>query len=153
MRYLTPLFVLFIALGFSNQSLAQPGDASRREKIEQLKIAYITKELDLTTEEAKLFWPAYNEMDDALKAEKKKRRQLANELKSDYENLSEEDAKSKAHKIMDSEKKEAELRKEHFDKIAAIVGYKKTIKLLTVEQEFKKELLRKVRENRQGTTN
>jgi hypothetical protein len=36
---------------------SQPGDGSR---LEALKIAYITKKLDLTSEEAQRFWPIYN---------------------------------------------------------------------------------------------
>ena len=39
----------------------QPGE--RREKMEAQKIAFITKQLELTPDEAKVFWPVYNEYD------------------------------------------------------------------------------------------
>ena len=38
---------------------AQTKDESR-DKIKALKIAYITEQLNLTTEEAQKFWPIYN---------------------------------------------------------------------------------------------
>lgn len=41
-----------------NQEESKPGDGS---KLEAVKIAYITRKLDLSTEEAQKFWPAYNE--------------------------------------------------------------------------------------------
>ena len=39
----------------------------KREKIEVQKIAFITKQLDLTPEEAQKFWPVYNQFSDARK--------------------------------------------------------------------------------------
>ena len=34
-----------------------------RKKIESLRIAYLTEELDLSTAEAKDFWPVFNEFE------------------------------------------------------------------------------------------
>ncbi|NVK66396.1 MAG: hypothetical protein HWE22_17525 [Flavobacteriales bacterium] len=122
---------------------------AKKDKIEQLKIAYITSELDLTTEEAEKFWPAYNDMTDDLRQEKKSRRKKSMELKNNFETLSEADIKKKTLEILDSEIAEAKLKKEHTEKIAEIIGYKKTVKLLSVEKQFKKELLERLN-NRQG---
>jgi Skp family chaperone for outer membrane proteins len=41
-----------------NLSYAQP---PRAEKLEAIKVAYITKELSLTSDEAQKFWPVYNQ--------------------------------------------------------------------------------------------
>lgn len=54
-----------MALGISAISLAQDdNDAGQKgtgSRIEALKIAYLTKKLNLSTEEAQKFWPIYNE--------------------------------------------------------------------------------------------
>ena len=64
------LYILTISLLLvSGISTAQPG--SGKEKIESLKIAFITKRLDLTSKEAQQFWPLYNEYNDKIKAIKK----------------------------------------------------------------------------------
>ncbi|MEO6961572.1 MAG: hypothetical protein ABIY90_06375 [Puia sp.] len=47
------LYVFFITAGFGVQ--AQNGN-----RLEALKIAYITKKMDLSPEEAQKFWPIYN---------------------------------------------------------------------------------------------
>lgn len=54
------LFLLFAF--FFTSAFAQVSERSRspRENIEVLKVAYFTKHLSLTTEEAEKFWPLYN---------------------------------------------------------------------------------------------
>jgi Skp family chaperone for outer membrane proteins len=52
--------ILFLAFftGLSYFCMAQP---TRGERIEAIKVAYITKELNLTSDEAAKFWPLYNQ--------------------------------------------------------------------------------------------
>lgn len=54
-----------MALGISAVSFAQDdpdnGQKGAGSRIEALKIAYLTKKLNLSTEEAQRFWPIYNE--------------------------------------------------------------------------------------------
>lgn len=54
-----------MALGISAVSLAQDdkdaGQKGNGSRIEALKIAYLTKKLNLSTEEAQKFWPIYNQ--------------------------------------------------------------------------------------------
>ncbi|WP_207511848.1 hypothetical protein [Longitalea luteola] len=56
------LLIIGIVIGASFSSFAQDekerGNGSR---IEALKIAYLTKKLNLSTDEAQRFWPIYNE--------------------------------------------------------------------------------------------
>lgn len=47
------LYIFFITAGFGVQ--AQNGN-----RLEALKIAYVTKKMDLSPEEAQKFWPIYN---------------------------------------------------------------------------------------------
>jgi Skp family chaperone for outer membrane proteins len=55
------LLLSFIVMAVS-VSLAQNGN-----RLEALKIAYITKRLDLSPEEAQKFWPIYNQYSEELK--------------------------------------------------------------------------------------
>ena len=53
------LLGIILFLNMSTELIAQ----ERREhyqRIEAIKVAFITKKLDLTTEEAQKFWPVYN---------------------------------------------------------------------------------------------
>ena len=55
--------LLIIFLSFSVLSMAQKGEKRKeiKDKIESQKIAFITQKLSLTSDEAKVFWPIYNE--------------------------------------------------------------------------------------------
>jgi hypothetical protein len=58
-RFIMKKILLFLSVfvGISYICAAQPP----REKIKALKVAFITKELNLTSGEAEKFWPVYNE--------------------------------------------------------------------------------------------
>lgn len=140
------LLVTFMLIsGFANAQPPGKDRADRKEKIEQLKIAFITKELELTTDEAEKFWPIYNEMSDKLHENKKEERTLQKELKENFDTLSEEEIKTKSQAILDKDIEQAELKKEYHEKIAGVIGYKKATKLLSLEQQFKRELLQHVK--------
>ena len=47
------LFLLMASISFAQ------GFRDKKEKVKALKVAYITEQLDLTTEEAQKFWPIY----------------------------------------------------------------------------------------------
>lgn len=54
------LLYVILALGVVINGRAQEADAKDGGKLEALKIAFLTKKLDLSTEEAQRFWPIYN---------------------------------------------------------------------------------------------
>jgi len=146
-----------ISLFITTQLFAQPGNKpgnsssqDRHEKIEQLKITFITRELNLTSSEAQQFWPVYNEMSDQLKIEKKKQRVIIKSLKTNYDSYSELEFKTELDKLYESQANEISHKKEYNDKIAAIISYKKAAKLLSLEQRFKRELLNKVKSRPAG---
>lgn len=138
----------FIALTLilisTSLSYAQPGNESRKEKIESLKIAFITTELELTTEESEKFWPIYNEMETKLKKIRKEKRQLGEDLKNKLDQLSDADIKTKVNAVLDKDIEESEVKKTYTQKFAEVIGYKKAVKLLSLEQRFKRELLHRM---------
>lgn len=58
------ILIAMLTMGLGLFAIAQPG---RGEKIEAIKVAYITRELNLTADEAQRFWPVYNEYFKELK--------------------------------------------------------------------------------------
>ena len=143
--------LLMTALFMIPQAYAQKSGnidgKGRKERVAQLKIAFITKELELTTAEAEKFWPLYNEMSSSIKKERKSRKEKSKTLKANYETLTESEVKKTTEQILDSQIKEVTIRKEYMEKIAGVITYK-AVKLLTVEQKFKQELLNKLNERR-----
>jgi Spy/CpxP family protein refolding chaperone len=59
------IFLGLPGLGYSQQD--ESGNINDRKKIQAMEVAYITKELDLTPEEAQKFWPVFNKYRDDVK--------------------------------------------------------------------------------------
>ena len=84
------VFLLISTLSFSQ------GFREKKEKVKALKMAYITEQLNLTTEEAQKFWPIYNAFDEKQsELRHEKMRAILNRFEpGSVEKLSEKDASS-----------------------------------------------------------
>mmetsp|Transcript_22207 Transcript_22207/g.25250 ORF Transcript_22207/g.25250 Transcript_22207/m.25250 type:complete len:163 (-) Transcript_22207:181-669(-) len=149
-RYFTPLLVILL-MAFSFDAYSQPPRGrkpgqrqQKKERVKQLKIAYFTEELDLTEGEAEKFWPIYNEMEEKMKAEKKKKNTATNDIKNGFDTLSDAEIESKMKEALDARIEEAEVQKEYLVKIGDVIGFKKAAKVLSLEAQFKRELVKRL---------
>lgn len=138
-----------ILLSVSHAVFAQEVEMKRKEKVKQLKIAYFTEELKLTVAESEKFWPVYNEMEEKIKAKRRENKKIAEEIGKNSETFTDEDFKKNVNKMFDNEIAETNLKKEYYGKIAAVIGYKKASRLLKLEREFKKKLVRELKKRRE----
>jgi len=129
-----------------NKEDREINEKERDEKIDRLKIGFITTELALTTEEAEKFWPVYNELETKVKELRKASRKVQKEVEDGYDALSNEDAKKKMATLFENDEKEVALKKEYAEKISKIIGEKRSLKLLSLEHEFRRELLDRLKE-------
>ncbi|MDB2656570.1 hypothetical protein N9Y60_00795 [Crocinitomicaceae bacterium] len=149
-RYFTPLLVILL-MAFSFDAYSQPPRGrkpgqrqQKKERVKQLKIAYFTEELDLTEGEAEKFWPIYNEMEEKMKAEKKKKNTATNDIKNGFDTLSDAEIESKMKEALDARIEEAEVQKEYLVKIGDVIGFKKAAKVVSLEAQFKRELIKRL---------
>ncbi len=130
--------LLFISISLT--SFSQGG---KKEKIEALRVAFITQQLNLTSDESQKFWPVYNEYQDKTRAARKEFKTIATTFNSDKE----------AQDFLDAEllfkQRELNLYKEYYEKFKKILPLKKVAQLRMAEEEFKKELLKQL----QGKSN
>ncbi|MFN8282748.1 MAG: hypothetical protein U0U67_06005 [Chitinophagales bacterium] len=122
---------------FAQTSNAQNGQGN--EKIEALKIAFITKHLNLTAEESQKFWPVYNQYE----AEKKQIRQSTigsiKELKDDGD-FTNAEADQAITKYIEFKSRDLDLTKKYIAEFKKILPSTKIAKLVTAEDRFKKML-------------
>jgi hypothetical protein len=128
------LYIIVFGLLFFT-SFAQGG---KREKIEAMRVAFITQQLNLSTDESQKFWPVYNEYQDKLRAARKEFKAVSTVFTADKE----------AQEFLDAEllfkQRELSLYKEYYDKFKKILPLKKVAQLRQAEEEFKKELLKQL---------
>ena len=152
MKTITKIAWIFLSLMITTAAYGQgPGeDKEKDEKIEALKVGFITKELNLTSAEAEKFWPLYNEMEDKMKEIRQSCRKINHEMRDSEDKISNEDAKKKLNTLFENEQKELDLKKEYSEKFIKLIGEKRTLKLLSLEHEFRRVLLERLKERREG---
>ncbi len=122
----------------------------RRENMESMKIAFITKEVKLTSEEAKKFWPVYNEYTDELKKIREARHERMKDAKSDFGSMSDKDVEKLIDTEMASRQQEIDLQKQYHSRFKETLPIKKVALLYRSEEKFKRELLERIKDRRDG---
>ena len=118
-----------------------------KEKIKALKIAYITKDLNLSSSEAEKFWPVYNAFDEKqFDLRMVKMRKIRKELKSKpLENFSDGEANILLNQIDNLEDESYQNKKKLIVELRKIISPVKILKLKQAEDDFNKSLLKQYR--------
>ena len=120
---------------------------NKKEKIKALKIAYITKDLNLSSSEAEKFWPVYNSFDDKQSDLRMvKMRKIRKELKSKLiESFSDAEANALLNQIDNLEDESYQNKKKLIVELRKIISPVKILKLKQAEDDFNKSLLKQYR--------
>lgn len=125
------LIIAFILI--SGVLQAQPGNPDQQKKladlrkIQAMEMAFITKELNLTPDEAQKFWPVFN--------------QYRNELKSTAKDRVSGDQLERQQKMLD-------LRKKYREDFTKVISQERANKVFGAEDEFR-SLVRREFQKRQ----
>lgn len=137
--------LLILLLLISASSWAQNG---RDDRIRAYKTAFITDKLELTSEEAEKFWPVYNKYQDQIEAIRKEERSVISSKVRDLDNLTDDEANLLIDKGMEYSARRVELQSQMVDELRTVISPKKVIKLRRVEESFKREMLKRFRDNK-----
>lgn len=123
-----------------------PGNGQGRERMEAMRVAYITQRVGLTTEEAQKFWPVFNEMQTELESIRQERHAMMDSHRDDpqMENSSEAEIKSEMQKMLELDQRELNIKKAYHTKFLAILPARKVALLYSAEEHFKRELIRRL---------
>ena len=139
--YFSP-FICFLLL--VSTALAQ--DVSdKQEYIESMKISFLTKKINLNPEEARVFWPVYNQYQQELEELRKGHKKETEAIKDAFAEMSDRDIE----KMVDSEiifrEKETEIMKKYHPQLKKILPIRKVALLYKAEEEFKRHLIRQIK--------
>ncbi|SHK30892.1 hypothetical protein SAMN04488007_2699 [Maribacter aquivivus] len=120
------------------------------EKINTLKVAFITEKLSLSSKEAQEFWPVYNEYQEKRNLlRKKSHNQIRGKMK-DTDALTEKEAENLLALHLQIEEEEEILDTNFLKNVSKVISAKKTLLLLRSEEEFKRQLMKQYRQNKGG---
>lgn len=120
----------------------------RKEKVEAMKIAYLTNQLDLTPTEAQQFWPVFNEYETKIQAIRQSRRKDKKEGSDNLDQLSDKEVEALIDTEVGFRQKELDVLKEYHTKFKAVLPIRKVAKLYRAQEDFKRELLKKIQERK-----
>ncbi len=124
------VITIILALAFSRtgyvyaQEQPNPKD---HEKIKALEIAFISRKLNLTENEAQRFWPVYNE------------------YKRDVNQVMLTQRRNPNKDVVDDEQKIVDVRKKYRERFVGVIGQPRMNKFFQAEREFRGVLLNQLK--------
>lgn len=123
-------YLLIVLLITASVSLATAQNGNTHERVQALKVAFITQKLHLSASEAEKFWPVYNQYDNEIM-----------QLRSS----------SKNGDVLDNEQKLLDIRKKYKPAFESILGPQRLNDLYNAERQFRNVLIQRLKERRQGS--
>lgn len=142
-KYIIIIFLFATTLSFGQRN--QDWD-----KINTLKIAFITEKLSLNTKEAQEFWPVYNEYQEKRNILRRKSHEQIRGKMKDADALTEKEAEKLLALHMQIEAEEEVLDNNFLKNVSKVISSKKTLLLLRSEEEFKRQLMKQYRQIKGG---
>jgi hypothetical protein len=140
--------VLIVAgILFTGQLFAQ-NRAAVREKIEAAKIAFFTHQLQLTPNEAKLFWPEYELYQKHIETQKEARAKTLKGIDKRIEDMSDKEINTLIDSRLNQAQSVLEARTEFVGAMRKILPPAKVVRYFKAEDLFKKKLLERLDERK-----
>ncbi len=137
---------------------AQESRSERFERIEAEKIAFITKELNLTPSEAQKFFPLYNQYYGEISTLKRERRSNRGDRSPYTQNFQSQKVPSNGlnptnRDVLAFDAKELEVKKIYRKRFSDIIGPARASRFFEAEEEFRNYLLRELQHRRKDKDN
>lgn len=120
------------------------------EKIDAYKKIYLTEKLNLDQKNESKFWEVYDIYQENLKDNYRKRRLKYRTINLDSSNFTDEEYEQYINDFLDYEKKKIDLRAKLIVDLKEFMSLKKTSYLFRLEDDFRREMMDKLRANRKN---
>ncbi|MBX5438194.1 MAG: hypothetical protein IRZ29_01490 [Thermoflavifilum sp.] len=118
------------------------------QRIEALKIAYISQRLNLTPEEAEKFWPIYNQYEQEMNAVRQQHHQQ--QLNAQHlASASDAEVNEALNDELAYEQQLVNIRKKYREAFERVLPPRKVALLFVAEREFTNQLINQLKERQQ----
>jgi hypothetical protein len=124
-----------------------------REKLEAYRIAFFTKRLNLTPQEAQKFWPVYNEFQEKKNKIQIEKLRLNRNFNQNELNMSEKEMIDAGDRFIALEVQGASLAQEYHNKFKEVLSPVKVLRLYQAENQYRLQLLQELKQNPQLRNN
>ena len=143
------LLLLFPALAWGQIDTQPELSPEKRKEIESMKVAYLTSQMDLSPEESQVFSPVYNQFRNEMDAHRREGREKYKKFKETQADLTDEELMKQMEYKFDHEREAIAIEERYFKQFTEILSPQKVLAMLEAEEGFKRQLLKRVRGERQ----
>jgi len=127
-------------------------DNGRRNEIDAYKITYLKEKLELTPEEAKIFWPIYTAWQAEQSALRQERREKMISFRkiTEIEDLSDTEVQSLITNELNFKQRDLNIERKYYGKLKNSLPIKTIGKYYRAQETFKRELLSRYRDGKRN---
>lgn len=148
-KLMTICLLAAISLGAFAQEKECPKHEKMQEKFQAEKVAFLTNEMDLTVEEAQVFWPVYNEYSKAADEAHRAAMTALDKIRKNKE-LSDDEASAAIASLVAARQQETALMAEYTEKFKKVLPMKKVAAMFAAEEGFRQHLFRQFKNGGHG---
>ncbi len=141
--------IFFVSILLLISNLKSEAQATNLEKLNNYKIGFFTKKLDLTSEEAVKFWPVYNEFQSQRNSIQLEKMKLNRNFNQNGSSLSDKQLSEMGDKYVDYLVQESNLSVEFHKKLKDVLSPAKVIRYYQAETQYKIQLLNELQNVKQ----
>jgi hypothetical protein len=141
--------LLFLSIVLLVPSLKSEAQNANREKLNNYKIGFFTKKLDLTSDEAVKFWPVYNEYQTERNSIQLEKLKINRNFNLNENSLNDKQLIEMGDKFVDLLVQESNLAVEFHKKLKEVLSPAKVIRYYQAENQYKAQLLNELQNVRQ----
>lgn len=112
-------------------SLSLVSVAQRGERLEALKVAFITERLSLDAKTAEKFWPIYNQYESEMRAFMQQRKKADDDIS--------------AEDMLENEQKALDIKKKYAPQFLKVISNEQLSNLYRAEKDFRQMIIRKMK--------
>jgi len=119
-----------------------------REKLEAYRVGFFTKKMNLTSEEAEKFWPAFNDYQKKKNELQRERIVLVRNFNQNESALSDKELTEIGDNLIKTFSRENELAQAFHKRLRELLSPDKVIRYYQADNQWKAQLLNELQENR-----
>lgn len=149
MKKILSICAIALCLGFAAnaQNPEKKNHGNKQQLLESEKVAFITRVVDITPEEAGAFWALYNKYEKAqkenFKAEREAYKALNAGLKEEGRTDAEIETLLKAY--IAAKEKNTDIHIRHIAEYKKVIGPRKTAKFFSAQERFRRQQINRLR--------
>ena len=145
--------MLLTSLAIGQGTVRQRLNERKNERINAFKVGYFTRKLNLTSDEAKRFWPLYDQYAEELEEVRLRTKQLQQRGRDQIDGMDDDEVEELVDEFIGLRGEEYRLMQKYHADFKDVLPIRKVVMFYKAQADFNRELLQYIREQRMKRNN